>query len=509
MANRKNKVANHPQPTLQKVKTHRELDLKSTADTVGSPQHRVQTHRKLAVKALLFALVVASIVFYTDSKGYFNPDYTNDHTRRKWNAFYAFTKKNPVDVVLVGNSHLYTGVNPEHLSNTLGTTCFILASPGTTMTDTYYSLKEAIKVSKPVLAVVETFTLNDYDSHQLRAGTLSDQFKSFSARKDFTLKILSTPVLFASDHYAAAWSNTIRNHSFLFNDTAQIQRNIAFGKLKEQREKGLYLGRYIRFTSGIEDTTLVKYDRPGFKAYEYLKHMPSAEALKFLKKTMQLCEDNNVKLVLLTLPMYHRHVHDYAAYKKSIQEVVGNKVSWLDLQLPYDTAAFTPACFENTVSENQHMTYYGSLVAAYKLAGYIRSEYPGIVPDRSADMRWKQLFYASDGYYENYSPENDGVSEVLIAHSTLPDGVRVNELIAVPSQGAMRLMLKLDRNQNGITDATQATLDLLIEADNQQLRAPIVLTQSGAYQPANHRLFMSEYLDPRVKVIKVNSIRLD
>ncbi len=168
------------------------------------------------LRIILFSFAIIAIVVLTDKRGYFNPDYSNDHTRRKWNTYYEFVKKQPVDIVLVGNSHLYTGLNPDNLSNTLGANCFILASPGTTLTDSYFCLKEAIAVNKPKIAIVETFTINDYDNHKIKDGTLSDQFKSFSARKNIVQKMLSTPLLFTSDNYVAAWSNTIRNHNFIF-----------------------------------------------------------------------------------------------------------------------------------------------------------------------------------------------------------------------------------------------------------------------------------------------------
>ena len=118
---------------------------------------KVKSIYNLLFKVIAFSAFIVLIIAFTDYKGYFNPDYSNDHTRRKWNSYYEFTKQNPIDVVLVGNSHLYTGISPENLSTALGANCFILASPGTTMTDTYFCLKEAISVCKPKIAIVETF----------------------------------------------------------------------------------------------------------------------------------------------------------------------------------------------------------------------------------------------------------------------------------------------------------------------------------------------------------------
>ncbi|MGC3979111.1 MAG: hypothetical protein QM751_13330 [Paludibacteraceae bacterium] len=465
---------------------------------------RSKTFSDFFVRILIFSIIVSAIVYFTDKKGYFNPDYTNDHTRRKWNAYYDFVKRQPVDVILVGNSHLYTGLNPDNLSNTLGANCFILASPGTTLTDTYFCLKEAITVNKPKIAVVETFTINGYHNRELKAGQLSDQFKSFSARKNIIQKLYSTPLLFSSDNYVSAWSNTIRNHSFIFNDTAQIRKNRSY---VEPEQNGLYLGRYNRFMTGIEDTTLLKYNRPGFIAYDYGKNIASDEARKYLKKIIRLCYENNVQLVFLTLPMYYRHVHDYDAYKKDLLTVM-EKSPWIDMQQPYDTVAFTSACFENTVSGNQHMTYYGARVAAYKLASYLKANFAHLLPGRYSDIEWKRLFYASDGYFENYPPENDGVSQLLLQNVTVPGGVTIKEMSFVPNSGAKSLIVKVDKNNvppmYGKTMHTMTQVALNGQKTIIEIKSMCTL----AYAPDKFYVFVSEPLNPGITIEKIESTRI-
>ena len=96
---------------------------------------------KITIKSLFIIVVIGVAIYYSDNKGYFNPDESNNHTKRKWDSFYKFTENNNVDVLLLGSSHLYSGINPKNLSTTLGVNAFILASPGTNIIDTYYSLK--------------------------------------------------------------------------------------------------------------------------------------------------------------------------------------------------------------------------------------------------------------------------------------------------------------------------------------------------------------------------------
>jgi len=494
-----NKTRKKPvaEPAKQSVKT---------AQTQVKPQ-KPQTIYTLLAKAAMFFLVVVAVVKFTDLKGYFNPDYTNDHTRRKWNAFYQFTKQKPVDVVLVGNSHLYTGINPENLSTALGANCFILASPGTTMTDVYYCLKEAIAVSKPKVAVVETFGINDYTSHELKQGTLSDQFKSFSARKNLGQKLCSTPVLFNSRNYLSAWSNTVRNHNFIFSDYKQIETNIQLNKEKLEEQQGLYLGRYIRFTSGLEDSTLMKYNN--IVGFDGKKFIISNEAEEFVAKTVQLCKENNVKLVFLTLPMYYRHFKDMDAYVAKVAKVLEpHQPLWENQQSPYDYKAFTPECFENTVKENQHMTYYGSLVSTYKLASFIQSNLAGVLPDRSKDIEWKKLFYGYDGYFYNHPPENDGISQVLISNQTM-DGVPVKEIELVPSQqGYKQLLVKVNKNSGipVLAKTIRVMLDVNVNGQNQTTVVDAV--SSLAYNPSGHYLFASQPLDYGVNAVRVRNISL-
>jgi hypothetical protein len=500
---------------------HNKNTKRTSADTKKSKeQNMVVTGRKDAkgkekgIVSFLLAVsigfaIVAAVIAYTDYKGYFNPDYLNDHTRRKWKSFYKLTTENkqPVDVVLVGNSHLYTGLNPENLSNALGVTAFILASPGTTLTDSYFCLKEAIKVHKPRIAVVETFTISDYVTRELKDGVLSDQFKSFSARKSFSEKLFSTPVLFSSENYLSAWSSTIRNHNFLFTDTAQIRQNIYLMKNPVPEDSALYLGRYIRFTSGLEADNLRKYDDPDFVGCDYASMLPGKEAAEYLRKTITLCDDNNIELVFLTLPMYYKHVRNYEAYKQKITEIIsGAKVHWLDLQKPYDTLAFTPESFENTLSKNQHMTLHGSLIAAYKLAGYIHQQLPKAISDRSSDVTWKRLFYNSTGYFENYSPENDGVNKILLKNAVTSEGLKIKEVDFVRQDNNMKLLVKIENDSRPLK---KETLTVVVEAKlNGNIGIfPIEVKTTPAYQPLNHKLFVSTPLITQLEILNVRDIQ--
>ncbi len=394
----------------------------------------------LSLKALLMTVIFGSAIYYLDQKGYFNADETNNHTQKKWASFYKFSKKNNVDILLFGNSHLYSGINPKNLSITLGANAFILASPGTSIADSYYGLVEALKFSDPKLIVLETYGMTAFNPYEFKKGALSDQIKSFNARKDFVTKIISTPFLFKSDNYAYARSNTLRNHDFFFKDFEQLSKN--YENERKPKNNKLYLGRFVRFQKGIKQEIMNKYDSLGapVKAsdFEYNEYTDI-----YLKKTVDLCAEKNIQLLFLTLPMYHKHVDDYPLWNNKMKSVLGKfKNPWLNLQDPIDSVTFDRNCFESTYKRNQHMTYQGSLIATYKLASFIKSKVVVELPKRKADPKWKKIFYGEEGYFENLSALTSDKNNKILCKNLKYEGLTLAEVLEVkPESGKNRLVI--------------------------------------------------------------------
>ena len=117
--------------------------------------------KKFFVKSLLFLGIVAAFIAAADLSGLFKADQKNNHDKAAWDGFYEFTEDNEVDVLMIGNSHLYTGINPNHLSCLLGANCYILASPGVSVIDNYYALKEALSRCHPSMVVLETYSIGN------------------------------------------------------------------------------------------------------------------------------------------------------------------------------------------------------------------------------------------------------------------------------------------------------------------------------------------------------------
>lgn len=460
----------------------------------------------LVWKALLILSLVFAGVFFCDQKGYFTPDNSNNHTLRKWDSFYELSKQHNVDVLLVGNSHLYTGVNPKNLSAALGCNAFILASPGTNAADHYYALEEAVKISTPKLVVIETYGLKSIHQYELTKGGLSDQFKSFSARRNLLSKLSSMPSLFAVNNYAYAWSNTIRNHDFIFTNHEQIKKNT---KAKQETSKKLYLGRYVRWQTGIEDSTMQKYELNG-ASVDGLNYETNATLDHYVQKIITLCRKKNIRLKFLTLPMFEKHVTNYASWKDKLKASLGDfsdEKHWLDLQVTEDYSGFTKDHFENTTSANQHMTYSGSLLATCKLVGFINESDEIQLPRRKEEKEWRDLFYEEEGFFEYNSPNMNDQNNSII-YTNKKDGV-VKEAILIKKKDHYKLIVKVKPNNLGEykqLKKLRLNLSLNVKNANGQIQTSSIVLPNDMYHSTNELMNYSINLKP-LNIVQINNFQ--
>lgn len=442
--------------------------------------------RKLYLKLLLLAGITTAFIVAADMSGLFKADMINNHELSSWNAFYEFTENNDVDVLLIGNSHLYTGINPNHLSTVLGANCFIVAASGAPIIDTYYALKEALTRCNPKLVVIETYGIGNKKVRELTAGNLSNEYKSFASRRNIFQKILSTPKLFSSDNYLSAWSTSIRNHDFIFKDQDQIKKN-RDGKNVLHKKKDLELGRFIRFTSGITEKTDSLYDADG-PVVDGNEFRVNRENYYAVKRIQSLLKRKSIPQVYFTIPMYEKHVTNYSNWKAIVSRVIGGGYPWLDLQDEYDHDLFTKDCFEDTMNENQHLTSRGALVTDYKLAGFIIDDVDVTLPDRHGSEEWRKLFYNEYGYFEHYPVEPGDSKNIQLLRNAEVAGMLIKDCIINPYDKGAEFLMKIDRRSDKhlFKDGVYLYVDAVRGGVRQNLK--ILLTMTPGIEPHDHYL---------------------
>ncbi len=402
---------------------------------------------KISKKIVLCLAIVISIVSLTDRKKIFLSDQSNNHIIKKWSSFYDYTLDNDVDILLIGNSHITTGVDPYVLSNATNTTSYILANSGVNIVDAWFHLNEALKIKKPNLVVLETYCINN--SEKPIGNAVIPYFQSFDAHKNTLLKIQNMPLIFKSDYWLSAWSSTIRNHSFIFNQFETIKHNIATDISSSEEPTSLNLGRFARFDTGLDSNTLKKYETNGAPV-NFENSMLSEYSTQYLHKIIKTCNDNNIQFMLLTIPMYHKHIKNYTIWKKKLKAELNqySTLKWLDLQENYDTLVYTPEMFENTYAENQHLSNLGMSVSAYKLADFVISNFSNHLPNRSTDENWIANFNQTPHFIYNQKYNKNMSNCSLICQNELINQYKIEELLVEKSEQSNLLILKIKKEKN-------------------------------------------------------------
>ncbi len=467
---------------------------------------------RASIKFFIFSMLIFGGLYYSDYKGYFDSEKRLDYISKAWDSFDHFTEKNNVDIILLGNSHMFANINPKNLSMTLGANAFALGGPGSAQHDLYFCLKEALKKCKPSLVVLETFSMNNAPLHQDIPHELTHQLNSFSGRNDIITKIISTPILFSADQFGYAWSKTIRNHNYIFSNTKQLKANkklIEQGNNKQKKNQKLYLGQLIYYTKGMQDTTVAKFN--SIKApvdggeYTYNKYTE-----KYTDKIIELCENNGIEIMFFTNPMYEKNIKDYHKWKSKLSKLL-NKYNkkWLDLQQNYSSEDFPPICFQNSYNHpNQHLTHLGALVATYKLADFIKANYISLLPLRQTDIEWHKLFYGQDGYFENFSPvKQDKNNKVLPIHPDIKSNFLKEVIISTQKnnkgQEFLKVIAKLERNQIKAKPNSMDVMMVLAYVENGvEKYANLVLKYDIFHKPSDYIIYSQNIKSIDVRGVK-------
>ena len=268
-------------------------------------------------------------------------------------------------------------------------------------------------------------------------------YKDFDARRNIYEKVITTPHWFDIEEYAFAWSTSIRNHNFLFTNTEQIEKN---KEKKEVINNKLYLGRYVRFTSGIKDSILNIYESDG-PAVDGDSLTISDEQLNSLQLLIDLLEDNNIQPVFFTIPVYKDHIENYNTRYELLSNLIEKKYGYelFDFQQFYQEDMLTPNCFENTYG-NQHMTYLGSLIVTYSLSDSIQNSTNSAgLPNRKADQVWHNMFYGEESYFYN-NPMILGNKVLFVQNEIVTENCTIKEVGIVQEEKVKIIMAKIPKS---------------------------------------------------------------
>lgn len=209
----------------------------------------------------------------------------------------SFFKDRDYDVLLFGTSHVRIGLNPFQLYRNYGITSYNLATNAQKSCFSYYTLKEAVRVHKPQLAVLDVYSCRlDFpdQTDDEEKTNFHYIFDNFPVSRN---KIHAEKELFGTDGRwlvlpYATYHNRWKEHLFSFR---QLWNNGSFSDSGKN------------YANGFCPCFTVSFGIPG---YETMRRIGDDECLAdedtdgiaYIKRFVAFCTENGIQPVLVYLP---------------------------------------------------------------------------------------------------------------------------------------------------------------------------------------------------------------
>ncbi len=359
--------------------------------------------------------VIAMLVFTWFNKAMEIPS-------QNWLDFYDLPQDS-LDVVFIGNSHGLKGFQPNILSDLMPVSSYMVGVPGENVFISYYELREILKTQKPKILILETFTLN------LTEPVGKALIFPFTDAGSWSMNKLAVMRRFLSYDLFYSSIPSLRTRVD-WNHPADFFAKIATAiKVKETRSTSRFLGA----APDPEPLSAAEFAEIATLPDVTSTRSPLENRL-YLDKIVELCEKNNIKLILVSTPVLkitgpffsYYTPFDVASYaRENGVELVTfdsselNKMHYVDADhLSIFGSLIVTLDLAREISQNlgvqidpERMNYYeGILFSDFSMECHKQTCTLSLEPeDPAADLRYKfvlmdqryQALYATDFQKEN------------------------------------------------------------------------------------------------------------
>lgn len=267
-----------------------------------------------------------------------------------------------VDVLLLGTSHMGMNVDPSILWEEQGIAAYSCWGGMQPTWNTYFFLKECLKYQTPKLVVMDThLATNDieYDTYEntvknivgMRMSKNKIDAINVSARPEYKYSVL---LGIPTYHYRYASLTAEDFQNFFWNRHTEIQSNTYIG----DRIQPIHIPDYTHITETAE---------------------LSEKLGTYLLKIIDLCEEQNIPLLLVSSP-YELHEIEQKRYNKIAEIAEEHQITFLNFNNFYQEIGIDT---ERDYLDPGHFNYGGIKKYSSYLAYYIKSHYE--LPDRRLD----------------------------------------------------------------------------------------------------------------------------
>lgn len=315
---------------------------------------------KLFMKIFVF-ISIGGLIFF-ETLNILSPKHISGI--QNMDMFYSLTD-NSVDVIMLGSSRQFVSIDPALLYKERGIAAFTLGGADQPLWNSYYFLKEALKSQKPKLVALEVSScaMGEYGIYGYVLYNVSG-IKSPVNRLEAVMASVQSeqwiPYFLAFPVYHDRYS-TLTQEDFL--------------KYRGRKELEYYLGHNTHYQT-------VPIEKPEIEESVAKISLPE-KSEKYLKRIIELCEENDVELFFFVSPE-----EDYPLLSGCLESIKtiadNNNIMYIDFNKHYEEMRLD---FSKDFASGLHLNQNG----CPKYSKYFTECLDNIynLPDRRGDSEYK------------------------------------------------------------------------------------------------------------------------
>ena len=252
---------------------------------------------------------------------------TNEWSRALFHDFY--TREENIDILFLGSSHVYCGINPAIIEGKTGESAFNMATPAQPLNGSYYLLKEADKYNDISRVYLELYfgQSTGEEGHFKEADQLPRNWRNTNYMKPSFNKLsymltMSEPSLAYMTFLPARryWADSFEPEKI--KETIRQKRtnayadyyveNVLNGVVETYAEDGFYYSEH-KAEGGVLYDVIMPAPFPEKPMTE--------EAEQYLRKIIEYCKREEIELVLYSAPVTDYQASLYGEYDRYVEQV--------------------------------------------------------------------------------------------------------------------------------------------------------------------------------------------
>ena len=307
---------------------------------------------------VIVCISIISLVFYL----YLPP------VENRMDIMNATVGKDRVDILCIGSSHMFCGINPAKMYRDQGFATYILAAGAQSPCQSYYYLKQACRTQKPIVVLMDVYMMGSVqDIHEYQDNQTVNNLLNFP---------LSVEKINAVENSMAdSRLSILLRFPYIYKHYDDF-RGFTISKFVgyEDYSMGYQLRSDIAICPDVIDICNVM-DESELSMYNN----------DYLLKIIDYCQDNEIKLILVNSPSPKINAETQKYYNRIGSIAAEYSVGFIDGNRLWDEIGIDWACDS---SDGGHMNHYGVNKFTKYIEDYIRNNYGGIIPDRRTDERY-------------------------------------------------------------------------------------------------------------------------